>query len=185
MPVINVTLIEGYSDEARLRLSQRLTDATVSVIKAPTELVTIVVNEVSPANYVRGRSNRKPGPAEPVAADIVKAFLSAMEQRDLNAASSYLGETFSMTFPGNVSFTTLQQLVDWAKTRYQSISKSYEKFDECYSEHGTIVYCYGTLQGQWLDGSAFEGIRFIDRFDVSDGLIQTQLVWNDLSEMRG
>jgi hypothetical protein len=33
----------------------------------------------------------------------------------------------------------------------------------------------------WLDGSAFEGVRFLDRFDVRDGRIQRQDVWNDLA----
>lgn len=184
MPIINVTLIEGYDDAARVRLSQRLTDATVSVIKAPSDLVTVVVNEVVPANYTRGRINRTPGPAEPVAAEIVKSYLNAMEQRDPGAASEFLSKDFSMTFPGDVVFTTVQQLVDWAKTRYRSIAKTYLQFDECYGVQGTIVYCYGTLHGEWPDGSEFSGIRFIDRFEINDGLIQSQQVWNDLAESR-
>jgi len=182
MPIINVTLIEGYSSEARVRLSQRLTNATTSVIKAPADLVTVVVNEVGSVNYVRGGVNRTPGPAEPIGAEIVQAYLKAMELRDLNAASRYLGEKFVMTFPGAVTFSTLQQLVDWSRSRYRSIAKSYEQFDESYSASGTVVYCYGTLHGEWLDGSAFEGIRFIDRFEIIDGLIQSQQVWNDLAE---
>jgi len=184
VPVINVTLIEGYSDQARLRLSQRLTNATISVIKAPADLVTVVTNEVPPANYVRGGTNRNPGPEEPIAADIVTSFLNAMEQRDLNAASEFLSEEFSMTFPGGVSFTTLQQLVEWSKTRYSSIAKKYDQFDESYTVDGTVVYCHGTLHGEWLDGSTFDGIRFIDRFVMSNGLIQSQQVWNDLAETR-
>jgi hypothetical protein len=44
------------------------------------------------------------------------------------------------------------------------------------------VYCHGTLQGQWPDGSAFEGIRFIDRFLVQAGRLVRQDVWNDLAE---
>jgi len=182
MPIINVTLIEGYSDEARLRLSQRLTNATLSVIKAPADLVTVVTSEAAPANYVRGGVKRTPGPAEPVASDVVLSYLKVMEQRDLSAASAYLGKEFNMTFPGGVSFTTLQQLVQWSKTRYTSIAKTYDQLDESYSASGTIVYCYGTLHGEWLDGTKFSEIRFIDRFELCDGLIQSQQVWNDLSE---
>ena len=47
-----------------------------------------------------------------------------------------------------------------------------------------MVYCHGTLQGRWLDGSAFSGIRFIDRFLVQGGLLARQDVWNDLAEHR-
>jgi hypothetical protein len=46
-----------------------------------------------------------------------------------------------------------------------------------------VVYCSGTLEGVWLDGSAFSGIRFIDRFEVAGGRIVRQDVWNDLGEM--
>jgi hypothetical protein len=40
------------------------------------------------------------------------------------------------------------------------------------------------LQGTWLQGAPFEGIRFIDRMEVRDGLITRQDVWNDLAEHR-
>jgi hypothetical protein len=38
------------------------------------------------------------------------------------------------------------------------------------------------LYGVWCDGSAFNGIRFIDRFTITDGKITSQQVWNDLAE---
>jgi hypothetical protein len=39
------------------------------------------------------------------------------------------------------------------------------------------------LAGQALDGSPFDGVRFIDRFALNDGLIVSQMVWNDLAEV--
>jgi len=45
------------------------------------------------------------------------------------------------------------------------------------------VYCTGTLEGVWLDGRAFSGVRFIDRFEVAEGRIRRQDVWNDLAEV--
>jgi hypothetical protein len=47
----------------------------------------------------------------------------------------------------------------------------------------THVYCFGTLYGEWADGSAFEGIRFIDRFTVRAGQLLDQMVWNDMGEV--
>jgi hypothetical protein len=41
---------------------------------------------------------------------------------------------------------------------------------------------FGTLYGEWPDGSAFEGIRFIDRFEVRGGKLTDHKVWNDLGE---
>ncbi|MDH3740750.1 MAG: tautomerase family protein, partial [Hyphomicrobiales bacterium] len=128
MPVITITLIEGYDEATRRRLSESLTDAARSVIAAPLDGVTVLVNEVAPANYMRGRQSRTPGPPLPAPQEVVEAFLKAMQARDLQAARKFLSDDFIMTFPGDVSFTRLEQLVDWAKTRYRSIAKTYERF---------------------------------------------------------
>jgi hypothetical protein len=42
------------------------------------------------------------------------------------------------------------------------------------------VYCYGTLHGEYLDGRVVDRVRFIDRFEIRNGLICEQDVWNDL-----
>ena len=47
-----------------------------------------------------------------------------------------------------------------------------------------VVHCHGTLSGEWPDGEAFAGIRFIDRFEVQGELLHRQDVWNDLGEHR-
>ncbi len=184
MPVITVTLIEGYEADARQRLSERLTDATRSVIKAPADVVTIMINEVSAGNYMRGRVSRQPGPAHADQVQIVRDYLSAMENRDLQRAGGFLSADFRMTFPGGVVFSEVDQLIAWAGDRYQSVVKTYQRFDECVGSDDMTVYCYGTLSGVWPDGTAFSGVRFIDRFTIADGLLLDQQVWNDLAEVR-
>ena len=72
----------------------------------------------------------------------------------------------------------------WGRTRYQGVAKQFERFDECWTAEGTVVYCHGTLEGFWPDGTAFSGVRFIDRFLVQGGLLVSQDVWNDLAEHR-
>lgn len=119
------------------------------------------------------------------AADTVHAYLAAMEARDLATAESMLAPGFTMQFPGPVTFTRLAELIEWAKPRYRFVKKAYERFDEAGSAEGAVVYCYGTLAGEWPDGSAFAGIRFIDRFSVANGRLVDQTVWNDLAEHRG
>lgn len=86
-----------------------------------------------------------------------------------------------MHFPGGSSMQRLEQLVQWASSRYRSVAKDFERFDESRTDEGAVVYCLGTLRGVWLDGAAFSGIRFIDRFEIAQGLIQRQDVWNDLA----
>jgi hypothetical protein len=89
------------------------------------------------------------------------------------------------TFPGAAPMRDFAELLDWAKERYSRIGTKFERFDECWGQEATVVYCSGTLEGVWLDGTAFAGIRFIDRFEVAAGLIQRQDVWNDLAEVAG
>jgi len=110
---------------------------------------------------------------------LVRQYLDAMERRDLAAAKSFLAPGFHMLFPGGQRFDTLEALVEWAKGRYRSARKNYERFDTA----GEVVYCFGTLHGELLDGTPYERVRFIDRFTVRDGRLVDQQVWNDMGEM--
>ena len=118
----------------------------------------------------------------PTASETVRAYLAAMESRDLETASSFLAEGFKMTFPGNVCFSTPKELASWGRDRYRFVKKTYDGFDEMLSDGAALVYCYGTLRGEWPDGTEFFGIRFIDRFEVKNRLLLDQRVWNDLAE---
>lgn len=115
----------------------------------------------------------------------VRAFLAAMEERDLARAASYLGEGFTMTFPGAVRFTRLEELVLWSKPRYRFVKKRYSRFEQGAASDGSGAYsvtCFGTLHGEWSDGAAFEGIRFCDWFLLgADGKLLAQEVWNDMA----
>ncbi len=117
------------------------------------------------------------------AKQIVRDYLQAMEHRALERARGFLAPGFSMIFPGPVTFTQPEELAAWAARRYQSVAKTYDGFDVTEDGDTAIVYCRGTLHGTWLDGSAFSGIRFIDRFTLSGGLITSQDVWNDMGEV--
>jgi phenylpyruvate tautomerase PptA (4-oxalocrotonate tautomerase family) len=180
MPVVRLTLIEGYDDATRTRLAQRLTDAVRSTIAAPLDGITVAIEEVQPTSYMRGRVSRTPGKPLPSPVETVKAFLAAMEARDLAAAKSFLADGFRMVFPGDAEFTILEELVAWSRPRYRFVKKSYEGFDECFGEAGMTVYSFGTLSGEWPDGTPFDGIRFIDRFTVEGGKLADQRVWNDM-----
>lgn len=113
--------------------------------------------------------------------ETVRAYLSAMERRDLATAKSFLAPGFHMTFPGDQQFTTLEQLVERSRGRYRSAKKRYDVFDSFDDK----VYCFGTLYGELLDGTQYSGIRFIDRFTVKNGKLVDQKVWNDMAEVLG
>jgi limonene-1,2-epoxide hydrolase len=119
-------------------------------------------------------------------AEVVRAYLDAMERRDLEAARRLLAPGFAMTFPGGKRLETLEDLVAWARPRYRQARKDYQRFDVAAQPDGSsVVYCFGTLQGELNDGSSYSGIRFIDRFVVRDGRLSDQMVWNDIGEVLG
>jgi len=183
MPVISVTLLPVYDAATEARLVQRLALAARSVIAAPAAGTTSYVQHA--AAYQRdGRLMGKGGAPHPDASVLVRDFLSRMQDRELDAARQLLAPGFAMHFPGSAPMTRLEELLEWARTRYQRVAKRIERVEESWGDGLTTVHCSGTLLGAWLDGSSFEGVRFIDRFEVADGLIRRQDVWNDLAEAR-
>jgi len=116
--------------------------------------------------------------------DIVRAFLGLLQARDLAGASALLAPGAVMTFPGGARFSSIGDLIDWSRPRYRNIAKTIEKFEHTRRGTAAVVYCFGTLSGEWPDGSRFSGIRFVDRFVVQRGRITEQQVWNDLAETR-
>lgn len=185
MPIIELHVIEGYGAVEKQRLGAALTDAVRSVVPAAPEFVTVMIHDMVPENYYRGGSQRRPAPALPDPAKIVREYLAAMEARELDRAHTYLGDDFTMTFPGTAPMRKLEELIEWSAPRYRFVTKSYEGFDAMQGTGAAaIVYCRGTLSGEYHDGSAFTGIRFIDRFEVTAGQITRQDVWNDMAETK-
>lgn len=66
--------------------------------------------------------------------------------------------------------------------RYRRVAKTIEAWDVAFGETCTVVTSVGTLHGEWLDGTPFEGNRYIDRFVLVDGRIVRMDVWNDSAE---
>ena len=181
MPLISVTLLPGYPGDVEERLAARLATAARSVVAASSAGTTVAIQHAS-TYYRDGHVFTGGAPARPVASEIVREFLQRMQQRDLAGAGALLAPDFTMCFPGGALMHRLEELLEWASGRYRSVAKDYERFEECWSGEGAVVYCSGTLHGVWTDGREFSGIRFIDRLEVVDGRIRRQDVWNDLAE---
>jgi len=184
MPIVEIHLLEGYYADAKRRLGEALTDAVRIVVPAPPEAITVMMHEMKTAEYYRGGQTRRPAPPLPDPADLVRTYLGLMEARDLAGAEAMLGDGFQMIFPGTAPMTSLQELIDWAAPRYRFVKKTYEGFDAAQGADAAVVYARGTLSGEWPDGKAFSGIRFIDRFEVTGGKITRQDVWNDIAEIK-
>lgn len=181
MPVTQITLLRGYEQEVQQRLIDHVSKAVRSVIPAPEAGTTTFIQEV--VAYQRdGRFFDQGNVALNSAAKVVKSFLVAMQARDLVQAQTHLHANFQMVFPGGKTFYRLEELLTWATTRYQRVEKTFEHFDESWQGDRTVVYCAGNLNGVYPNGTAFEKIRFIDRFEVVAGQLTRQDVWNDLGE---
>ena len=175
MPVVTVTIMEGYGEETRQTLAERLTDAVRTTIAAPLDDITVTVNEDP-----RQAATAPPPPPRP--AKLVRAYLDACGARDFDTARTMLAGDFLSLFPGGAEMRDPGELPAFAKGRYKSVRKVYEHVDEAAAGDGVAVYAFGTLEGEWEDGAPFSGIRFIDRFTVRDGKIADQRVWNDVGE---
>lgn len=111
-------------------------------------------------------------------------YLRTMEAGDIASAREMLGPGFTLTFPGDRRYSDLESRRADAELRYRKVRKDFEIFDELETPDGTVVYSIGTLNGEWSDGSSFSGIRYIDRFLISDGKFIGMWVWNDMSEYK-
>lgn len=117
------------------------------------------------------------------AVTLVKRYLRALENRDLETASSMLAKGATIVFPGTQPFENLNELVAHARERYQWVRKTFECVDSVSLPEGVIVvYLTGQLNGMNLHGVEFSGVRFVDRFVLREGMIVSQEVWNDLAE---
>ena len=117
------------------------------------------------------------------AIETVTSYLRLVEERRLDEASPYLATGAEIMFPGGRSFSSLAEQVAAAGTRYRSIRKVFNGYDVVDGGEAVVVYVFGELEGEDLTGTPFSGVRFLDRFELVDGLIRLHQVWNDLAEM--
>ena len=115
---------------------------------------------------------------------LVKDFLAAIAARNLDHANTLVSGDFAMIANGNQRFAKLQDFVASSKARQKSIMKHPDSFELLRSTDGDVVYCLGTMSGLWLDGSAYSGVRFVDRFVIRAGRICALQVWSDMAEFR-
>lgn len=115
-------------------------------------------------------------------AEIVKAYLTASMIPDPDAAAAYVAPGTIITFTGGREFDHPRGPTAFNAKRYRWVKKKMDRFDVCPGNGETIVYSVGTLYGEWKDGTAFEGNRYVDRFVVRNGKITKMDVWNDSAE---
>jgi hypothetical protein len=116
------------------------------------------------------------------AAAVVEAFLVASMVPDPQTAARYIADDLKITFTGGRKYGHPRETAAFNAKRYKWVKKKMERTDVVPGRGETIVYNLGTLYGEWPDGTAFEGNRYVDRFVVRGGKIVQMDVWNDSAE---
>lgn len=116
------------------------------------------------------------------AIDVAREFMDAMERGDLVVAGALLGPGFLLHAPGGLQFRELADFMAFGRTRYLEIHKAERQFDAAEAVQGIVVYAHGVLAGRWLDGTGFQGLRYVDRFLIRENRIVELSVLNELAE---
>ena len=116
--------------------------------------------------------------------EVVETYLKLHMIPDPDAARAYCRPDLEIRFTGNRLMHDPAEATAFNKARYKWVKK---KFGPTHVVEGgtaaeTTVYQTGTLYGEWLDGTPFEGNRYVDRYVVRRGKIVQMEVWNDSAE---
>lgn len=123
-------------------------------------------------------------PATLSPAAIVDDFLRLVMIPDPDAARRHVSPALRIRFTGGREMRDPADTTAFNAARYRWVKKRIDATETVSggTPQRTVVYSLGTLHGEWLDGTPFEGNRYVDRYVVSEGLIVQMDVWNDSAE---
>lgn len=123
-------------------------------------------------------------PSQLSPAAVVDEFLRLLMIPDPAGARRFVASGLRIRFTGGRLMTDPAECAAFNASRYRWVKKRIESTETVAggSDAATVVYSIGTLFGEWPDGVAFEGNRYVDRYLVSHGLIAQMEVWNDSAE---
>ena len=115
---------------------------------------------------------------------IVDAYLTILMKPDPDGARRFVGPELAIRFTGGRAMRDPAECAAFNASRYKWVKKRFEATEVVAgaTDAEAIVYNRGTLHGEGLDGTPFEGNRYVDRYVVRDGLIVQMDVWNDSAE---
>jgi hypothetical protein len=116
--------------------------------------------------------------------ETVEEFLRIIMIPDPVGARAFVSPELRIRFTGAREMKDPAECTAFNAGRYAWVKKHFEQTDVVATADSAdaIVYNIGTLYGEWLDGTPFEGNRYVDRYVVRGGRIVQMDVWNDSAE---
>ncbi len=117
-------------------------------------------------------------------AQIVDEYLRLLMIPDPDSARRFVSSALAIRFTGGRAMTEPAQCAAFNAARYRWIKKRIDATETVVggNDAETVVYSRGSLYGEWPDGTAFEGNRYVDRYVICSGRITQMDVWNDSGE---
>ena len=116
--------------------------------------------------------------------EIVEEFLRIVMIPDPAGARAFTSPALQIRFTGGRAMRDPGETSAFNANRYKWVKKRFIQTDLVAgaTDEEAVVYNIGTLYGEWLDGTPFEGNRYVDRYVVRHGKIVQMDVWNDSAE---
>jgi hypothetical protein len=115
---------------------------------------------------------------------LVNEFLRLLMIPDPEAARHLASPALQIRFTGGRAMQDVAECAAFNRGRYAWVKKRFGPTELVAgaTDALAIVYQRGELYGAWPDNKPFEGNRYVDRYEVSQGLITRMDVWNDSAE---
>jgi hypothetical protein len=128
-------------------------------------------------------SPRTPPPTpRPDPVELVREYMAAALSSDPDSVLRFCAADIRITLAGGRHFNDPRDTAGFLARRYRWFKKRIDRFDVSQHDHEAVVYCIGTLSGEWHDGEVFSGNRFIDRYITRHGQIVQIEMWDDSAE---
>ncbi len=109
-------------------------------------------------------------------------FIQAVNDGDAPRAQACLAPGARLVFPGPTVFHQVADFLEWSGPRYEKVLYTYGPMELVAGAGRTVVYAQGAVSGVFAGGVGFEGVRYVDRFEIENGLIVSKEVWSDMGD---
>lgn len=117
-----------------------------------------------------------------LACQLIGRFIQAVNDHDAPRAQACLAPGARLVFPGPTEFHQVADFLEWSGPRYEKALYTYGQMELVAGADRAVVYAQGVVSGVFADGVGFEGVRYVDRFEIVEGLIVSKEVWSDMGD---